>query len=80
MDLNGPLVNSEGYKCILTIMDHFTKWIETRRLGSKEAKEGAKGIFSFYCREGAPVQIIFDNGSTSPFVMEVLLNIFIGFI
>ena len=38
---------SEGYKYILTMMDNFTKWIETRTLRSKEAKEVAKGIFSF---------------------------------
>ena len=49
MDLTGPLVHSEGYKCILTMMDHFTKWIETRPLRSKEAKEVAKWIFSIYC-------------------------------
>ena len=63
MDLTGPLVNSEGYKYILTMMDHFTKWIETRPLRSKEAKEVAKGIFSIYCRQGAPVQIICDDGT-----------------
>ena len=62
MDLTGPLVESEGYKYILTCIDHFTKWIETRPLKTKEAKEVAKGIFSIYCRQGAPVQIITDNG------------------
>ena len=62
MDLTGPLVESQGYKYILTFIDHFTKWIETRPLRTKEAKEVASGIFSIYCRQGAPVQIITDNG------------------
>ena len=63
MDLTSPLIDSEGYKYILTFMDHFTKWIETRPLRSKEAIEVARGIFSIYCRLGAPVQIICDNGT-----------------
>ena len=62
MGLTGPLVESGGYRYILTFIDHFTKWIETRPLRTKEAKEVAKGIFSTYCRQGAPVQIITDNG------------------
>ena len=32
MDLTGPLVESNGYKYILTVIDHFTRWIETRPL------------------------------------------------
>ena len=32
-------------------------------LHSKEAKEVSKGIHSIYCRQGAPVQIISDNGT-----------------
>ena len=35
MDLTGPLVESEGYRYILTFIDHFTKWIETRPLRTK---------------------------------------------
>ena len=45
------------------MIDHFTKWIETRPLRSKDAEEVARGLFSFYCRQGAPVQIISDNGT-----------------
>ena len=62
MDLTRPLVESEGCRYILTFIDHFIKWIETRPLRTKEAKEVAKGIFSIYCQQGAPVQIITDNG------------------
>ena len=45
MDYTGPLFELEGYKYILTFIDHFTKWIETRPLKTKESKEVAKGIF-----------------------------------
>ena len=62
MDLTGPLIESQDYKYILTFIDHFTKWIETRPLKSKNARNVATGIFSLYSRQGAPVQIISDNG------------------
>ncbi|KAI6647791.1 Gypsy retrotransposon integrase-like protein 1 [Oopsacas minuta] len=62
MDLTGPLIASEGYKYILTFIDHFTKWIETRPLKTKNARDVATGVFSIYCRQGAPVQIVTDNG------------------
>ena len=32
-------------------------------LYSKEAIEVARGVYSIYCRQGAPVQIISDNGT-----------------
>ena len=63
MDLTGPLIHSEGYTYILTMIDHFTKWIETRPLRSKDAEEVARGLFSILCKQGAPVQIISDNGT-----------------
>ena len=61
MDLTGPLIESNGFKYILSVTDHFTRWIETRPLRSKESPEVARGLFSIYCRQGAPVQIISDN-------------------
>ena len=62
MDLTGPLIPSQGYQYILTMVDHFTKWVETRPLKSKTTSEVSRGIFSIYCTKGAPVQIISDNG------------------
>ena len=62
MDLMGQIIESEGYKYILTFIDHFTKWIETRPLKTKNARDVATGVFSIYCRQGAPVQIVTDNG------------------
>ena len=62
IDLTGPLIESNGYRYILTKIDHFTRWIERRALHSKEAAEVARGIYSINCRQGKPVQIISDNG------------------
>ena len=62
MDLTGPLIQSDGYQYILTMVDHFTKWVETRPLKCKATNEVSRGIFSIYCSKGAPVQIISDNG------------------
>ena len=45
MDLTGPLIESQGYLYILTFIDHFTKWIETRTLRTRDAREVAKGTF-----------------------------------
>ena len=56
-----PIKRSRLY--ILTLIDHFTRWLETRPLRNIEAKEVARGLFSIYCRQGAPVQIISDNGT-----------------
>ena len=39
MDLTGPFIESKGYIYILTAIDHFTRWLETRPLRNKEAKE-----------------------------------------
>ena len=63
MDLTGPLIDSNGFKYILSVIDHFTRWLETRPLRCKEAQEVAGGIYSIYCRQGAPVQVISDNGT-----------------
>ena len=62
------------------MVDHFTKFVETRKLRNKETIEVARSVFSVYCSKGAPNQIITDNGreSTSKlmdypllFIMEV---------
>ena len=52
MDLTGPLIHSEGYTYILTIIDHFTKWTETRPLRSKDAEEVARGYSPFTVGKG----------------------------
>ena len=47
MDLTGPLIPSQGYQYILTMVDHFTKWVETRPLKSKATSEVSKVDFQF---------------------------------
>ena len=74
MDLTGPFIESEGYKYILTFIDHFTKWIETRPLRTKEANEVVEGIFSIYCRQGAPIQIVTDNGPEFTSMFSIALQ------
>ncbi|KAI6655488.1 Phosphatidylinositol phosphatase PTPRQ-like isoform X5 [Oopsacas minuta] len=44
MDFTGPLIESNGYKYILSIIDHFTKWIETRHFILKKLKRSPKEI------------------------------------
>ena len=43
MDLTDPLVESNRFKYILTVIEYFASWIETRPLRTKEANEVAKG-------------------------------------
>ena len=62
MDLCQPKFPSSGYKYILTVTDYFTKHIEARPLKWKSAEDTAKGLFSKYNRQGAPIEILSDNG------------------
>ena len=57
MNLTGPLIESQGYLYILTLIDHFTKWIETRPLRTKDAKEVAKGIFQYIADKVLPYKL-----------------------
>ena len=65
MDLCQPKFPSSGFKYILTVTDYFTKFIEARPLKYKSAEETAKGLFSIYNRQGAPIEVISDNGRES---------------
>ena len=62
MDLCQPKFPSSGYKYILTVTNYFTKYIEARPLKWKSAEETEKGLFSIYNRQGAPIEILSDNG------------------
>ena len=57
MDLIGPFKPSAlGYKFILS------KYVEAIPIPDKSADSVAKGIYKIYCRQGAPVHIITDQG------------------
>ena len=63
MDLIGPFnETSEGYKYIITMTDYFSKYVEAIPIPDKTALAVAKGIFKIYCRQGAPVHIVCDQG------------------
>ena len=63
MDLIGPLKKTEdGHQYILTMTDYFSKYVEVVALPNKQAPTVAGGIFQVYCRQGAPVRIISDQG------------------
>jgi hypothetical protein len=63
-DLFGPLKTSDsGKKFILCMTDALTKYVELVPLPDKEANTVANAIFDkWYCRFGAPLDIITDQG------------------
>ena len=74
MDLIGPFKPSAlGYKFVLTMTDYFSKYVETTPIIDKSADSVAKGIYKIYCRQGAPVHIITDQGKE--FVNQVWVTI-----
>ena len=63
MDLIGPFKPSAlGYKLVLTVTDYFSKYVEAIPIPDKSADSVAKGIYKIYCRQGAAVHIITDQG------------------
>ncbi len=72
MDLIGPLKKtSKDFQYILTVTDYFSKYVEAVPLEDKSAISVAKGIFKLYCRQGAPIHCICDQGKE--FVNKVLI-------
>ena len=54
---------SGGYEYILTIVDHFSRFVQTFALRNKEAKTVAKVLFfDFMERFGTPVRLMHDQG------------------
>ena len=63
MDLIGPLKKTKnGNQYILTMTDYFSKYVESIALTDKQASTVAQRIFQVYCRQGAPVKILNDQG------------------
>lgn len=77
MDIIGPYRKSlEGNQYILTVTDYFSKYIEAIPICDKTAHSVAKGIYKIYCRHGAPVSMICDQGRE--FINQVICsNLFI---
>ncbi len=62
---------SKDFQYILTVTDYFSKYVEAVPLEDKSAISVAKGIFKVYCRQGAPIHCICDQGKE--FVNKVLI-------
>ena len=63
MDLIGPMkATRSGNQYILTMTDYFSKYVEAVALHDKQASTVAQGVFQVYCRQGAPVKTISDQG------------------
>ncbi len=63
MDLIGPFQPTAlGHKYVLTMTDYFSKYVEAVPIPDKSALSVAQGIYKVYCRQGAPVSIICDQG------------------
>lgn len=73
MDLIGPFhKTANGYQYVLTMTDYFSKYVQTVLIEDKSAISVARGIFTIYCRLGAPVHFICDQGKE--FVNKVHKN------
>ena len=63
MDLIGPFKpTAMGHQFVLTMTDYFSKYVEAVPIKDKSAVSVARGIYEIYCRQGAPVHIITDQG------------------
>ena len=57
------MVESQGYKYILTICDFFTKWPELIPIRDKKATTIARELYVLFTRYGCPDVIISDSGT-----------------
>jgi len=64
VDVTGPHpTSSKGNVYILTLIDHFTKWVEVFPMRNQEATTVARLIFErVICVHGCPIQILTDQG------------------
>lgn len=67
--LNTP-IHCSIYRYVLTQTDYFTKYVEAFPMPEKSALCVAKGLYKSFCRHGAPVHIICDQGRE--FVNQVM--------
>ena len=64
MDTVGPLdVDTYGFAYVLVFVDHMTSFVRAYPLFSTEAKECAKRLVEYMCREGIPKNLHSDRGT-----------------
>lgn len=70
MDFFGPIPRTtKGYKYILVVIDHFTKWPEAYPVKDTTARTVAKCLMMLVTRFGCPVNIVTDNGAAFTSIM-----------
>jgi len=60
--IQAPTTSKKGNKYLLTQTDYFTKYVEAVPLLDKSADSVATNLYSTFCRHGAPVHVISDQG------------------
>ena len=65
IDITGPHpVSSRGNVYILSVIDHFSKWVELFPMKNQEASTVAKLLVDrVFCTHGCPLQILTDRGA-----------------
>jgi len=65
IDVTGPHpTSSKGNVYVLTVIDHFTKWVELLPMRNQEAATVAQLLFDkVICVHGCPLQILSDQGA-----------------
>ena len=64
IDLVGPLPESKGFKCLLTVVDRFTRWPEATPISNIEARTVVSAyVQNWVARFGVPVQMTSDRGT-----------------
>jgi hypothetical protein len=60
----GPIPTSGGkFKYILTVSDHFTKYVEFFAMESTSAEETARKEMEYVCRHGVMESLLSDRGT-----------------
>jgi hypothetical protein len=63
-DIMGPIPTSGGkFKYILTVSDHFTKYVEFFAMESTSAEETARKVMEYVCRHGVMESLLSDRGT-----------------
>ena len=76
MDLIGPFrPTAMGYQFVLTMTDYFSKYVEAVPIKDRSAVSVARGIYEVYCRQGAPVHVISDQGKE--FINQVYIELYL---
>ena len=62
LDLTDMLSGANGYRYVLTILDHYSRYVKFFPLRTKQSEEVAKQLRTYLHDFGVPVSMITDNG------------------